>query len=167
MQGDDSRFQSAGFFSFDQLEKANEVYALINSILPLDSLDESDSTFGLAVRKELNLNIFTRRRYSWDIGCEKLYSRDPQTFFHKVAGIRPYFFSLEQLLDFTETSSKHDHTKWGAQPWLHDDNHADKFHVHVEGLIPESVKLYLLVSQAVILTYYLAITILFSTHTQL
>ena len=62
-------------------------------------------------------------------------------------------------------SQQHSHQKWKLEPWLHDDMHdSEQFHLHFPGLIPEQVKPLILASQATILVYYSAVTILFMVH---
>ena len=84
-----------------------------------------------------------------------------------MAHIRPYFYSIERLLDFYVASGDHTHTKWQLKPWLHEDAHNSKFHLHFTGLIPEEVRPYLQASQATILAYYTAIVLLFMVHTSI
>lgn len=167
LKNDDKRFATVGYVSLDSLQKNNKVYQAINTIIPLDQIDKNDVSFGIETRKEIQLNVMTRRRYKWDIYCEKLYYRDPMTFFHELAKIRPYFYSMDQMSKFSEYQSEHSHSNWKESPWLHEDNHSGQFHLHMNGLMPNQVKPYLYAFQAAIIIYYLAIVILFCMHTSL
>ena len=66
-----SKFTTVGYVSLQLLQWQNNVYKEIDTIVPLDSIDGSDSTFGLDARRGINLLVMTRRRYRWDMHCEK------------------------------------------------------------------------------------------------
>ena len=88
----------------------------------------------------------TRRRYRWDIYCEKLFERDYVAFFNEMVNIRPYF---------SDSPSEPE-----------DDNHSEVFNLHFnDRLIPERAKYHLIASHVIIIVYYFTIVVLFNVHT--
>ena len=76
----------------------------------------------------------TRRRYRWDIYCEKLFDRDYMTFFNEMIKIRPYFYPTSDIMKFADK----DHSELDFD---------------IEGKVPESARPYLIVTQSIILVY--------------
>ena len=93
----DKRFSTAGYVSLDLLQKLNNAYEAFNSVVPLTDIDPSDSSFGLATRKNVELNVMTKRRYRWDIYCEKLFDRNLITFLEEVAALQPYLDLVDDV----------------------------------------------------------------------
>ena len=109
-----------GFVSLDLLQDSNKVYDAINTILPFHDIDKTDTTFGLESRKDIQLNIMTRRRYRWDIYCEKIFDRDYMTFFDEMVKIRPYFYPISEIMQLKNSVNEgHSHDYLSKNPWRH------------------------------------------------
>lgn len=64
-------------------------------------MDGSTGTaFDFDERLDIKLNLMSRRRYRWDIYCERLFEKQHRAFFEVMSQIRPYFYPLEQIMEF-------------------------------------------------------------------
>lgn len=50
------------------------------------------------IRKALQLSIMTRRRYKWDLMCERSTVTSSKSFFNALYQIRPYFYGIEDQI---------------------------------------------------------------------
>ena len=77
------------------------------------------------------MNILSRKRYKWNLDCEKSESSRSMAFYNELSKIRPYFNDVSDI----DTAPK--------------------------GLVIEDYKPYLIIGQAMIVFYYLVIIVMF------
>jgi len=67
--------------------------------------DEEESN--ITDREDLLINVMTRKRYSWDIDCERDEATSSQTFYSAVYQLRYYFYGVEDWKKFATRSEDH------------------------------------------------------------
>ena len=116
----------------------------------------------MLARADLRLNVMTRKRYTWDVECEKNEQTTSKGFFNELNSIRGYFYSYKQIKAFKDVESMHDHSSADTYNKFHDDNHHNGgFHVHMEDSPVELVIGVIQFNQAVCLLYWVSIMSIF------
>ena len=75
------------------------------------------------IRSALQLQVMTRKRYHWDIKCEKDPATSSANFYEQIYQLRSYFYETEERNNFYERSSGHVHTSEDASNKYHNDYH--------------------------------------------
>ena len=116
----------------------------------------------LDIRQQLQFRVMTRKRYSWDLECEKVEETRRDSFFNALYQLRPYFYRMEEQEEFVRADSDHEHSSSDAENLYHDDVHTpDYFHVHMSDYPAEVSIKYVLLFQAIIQLYFLAVLLHF------
>ena len=101
------------------------------------------------MRKNIKLNLITRKRYRWDITCEYTENRKSRRFFRNLQAISYYFKPIEKMLTLPRNliGYRHQQSDEEKEKGLKAEYKGD-FELIDErvGLVPESVKPYLLTS---------------------
>ena len=93
----------------------------------------------------------TRRRYSWDLQCERNEQTTRENFLNEIYQIRPYFYGLEKQKSFAQIDFDHTHSSSDASNLYHDDFHkGDDFHVHMDQYPAEVSIIYVIYFQVAI-----------------
>ena len=150
----DDRFNIAGIISLFEIQENGGVY---------DALEQSLSNFDIddyAARKDIDIEVMARKRYKWDINCEKIESTSSDTFFETLLKLRIYFYSTDEIGEFPNGLIGHSHIKEEE----HDDYHNGEFHLHVNGIPPKDARLNLLFLHVFFLAYFVAISVVLLYH---
>ena len=121
----DYRHSMLGVISLSMLQESNGVLAAMSEKLPASILAEN--TANLEARQSIPISVFNRRRYVWDINCERSEGTSSTNFYQTLHGIRQYFYSAVQQIGF----SRADHIHKNQSVAEHDDYHSLKFHIHL------------------------------------
>ena len=104
----------------------------------------------------------TRKRYSWDLECERNELTSRQNFFNALYQIRPYFYGMDEQIAFAEADSDHSHSSTDAENLYHDDYHKlNYFHTHMHSYPAEVSIKYVMFFQAIVQVYFIAVLIHF------
>jgi len=150
---DDDKFNFFGVATLFEMQEANGVNEVMREILPLGKQQQL-----FAAKQNIDLQIMLRRRYSWDIACEKEKSTSSKKFFEALYGIRHYFYDIEQILAFLESGEEH-------TEGFHYDHHSEKFHVHMDLAPVESQLVVIELCLAATLTLNVVVCMFFQMKT--
>ena len=108
------------------------------------------------------MTVMSRRRYRWVLECtSKGLGSSRSDFLSYLLGIRPMFYSPEEMAKFPMTNVGHTHDLIEHHPELHDDYHNGEFHVHIFGVTINEGKQTTIALQSATLAYSVVITFLF------
>lgn len=118
----------------------------------------------------------TRKRHRFDLECERAALTRRMNIYRMLHLLRPYYFDVAWRLDhiadalFPGEAAKHssEYELDTVRPLDHDDEHDGyPFHIHVPGIMPERVLVYLQAGQILILLYNLIIACVFLYHSKI
>jgi len=75
---------------------------------------DDDSLSRIQIRDKLPLQFYSRRRYNWNLTCEKNPKTSSKTFFSAIHDIRYFFYSNEDLRKFSDVEKDHSHDSYDA-----------------------------------------------------
>ena len=91
-----------------------------------------DDLSNIEIRSALQIQVMTRKRYSWNLACEKSNQTSSKNFYSAMHDMRYYFYGVEEWRSFEEADIDHSHGSFDAANKYHDDYHTGTFHVHME-----------------------------------
>ena len=107
-----------------ELERDNGVYEALGTLMPGASESALEAAFGMSARDDIKLHVMTRKRYRWDMGCEKATVLKSRYFMETLWRVRQYFYPIDLISKFPgKHSGSHSHTFIKEYPWLHNDEH--------------------------------------------
>ena len=102
------------------------------------------------------------------MGCEIPTVLNSRNFMEVLWSVRYYFYPMDQIESFPDKHyGSHSHSYIRDYPWLHEDEHDGEFHLHVEGIGPGHGLPLVMGAQAIVLGYYLVVTIVFVAQTSI
>ena len=91
---EDRRYVTTRFVStLFSLQASNGIYRMMQDKFP--KYVDDDSLSRIQIREKLRLEFYSRRRYNWNLTCEKNPKTSSKTFFSAIHDIRYFFYSEE------------------------------------------------------------------------
>ena len=151
----DERYTQIGSFNLYTLQSSNQVFSQLDATLP----EDTDAQNQIQARSDINLSIFARRRYSWDIECEQFSMTSSKTFYQKLQEISFYFHSNDQIQKFPSLLSGHSHGSDEANIYEHDPTHGNEteFHHHLDLIYPDTARIQMLYLQSFVTLYFVVV----------
>ena len=104
----------------------------------------------------------TRKRYRWSLQCESNEQKSKDYFFERILRLRQFFYPTEEVIEWPNMLSGH--RQRTDSPLDHDDEHDGEFHIHVQGIPPQSGKKLIYLKLSMILIYLVSLSILVTYH---